>query len=144
MNVAQLATVTAPASSFTAGGFVASKSGWSFTGVTIKLTVSVAVENAVAPPLLLVLASSPFAPRVWSQARNVRAADNVALKSEFGSKYTRVFASAANKRAMLFATAPSSDQLVPLLSEYHQVPFASAAVIAMPVTAPVSTSVTLS
>src|SRR4029078_9384991 len=57
----------------------------------------------------------------------------------------RVFASAASRRALLAATAPSAFQFAPLSVEYHHVPFVvSAAVIATPSSAPASGSVTLS
>src|SRR5262245_6265907 len=53
------------------GLLLASSSGASLTGLTKRLAVSVAAEKAVAPPSLLVEASDPFDPLVWSQARNV-------------------------------------------------------------------------
>src|ERR1043166_2086344 len=57
----------------------------------------------------------------------------------------RVLASAASSRALTWLTAPSALHAVPLLVEYHHVPFAvSAETIAMPVTALLSTSLTLS
>ena len=43
--------------------------GASLTEVTTTLAVSVAVENAVVPPLLEVLTLSPGEPVNWSQAR---------------------------------------------------------------------------
>ena len=53
------------------GLLVLSSTGASLTAVTVRLAVSVAVENAVMPPLLVVSASVPLPPLVWSQARNV-------------------------------------------------------------------------
>ena len=51
--------------------------GWSLTGVTVKFTVSVAVENAVLPSVLLAgtlrSAVLPLVPLLWSQARIVSA-----------------------------------------------------------------------
>ena len=51
--------------------------GVSATGLITRLAVSVAVENAVVPPLLVVSASVPLPPLVWSQARNVIALASV-------------------------------------------------------------------
>ena len=54
-------------------------------------------------------------------------------------------ASAPSSRALLLATDPSAFQFVPPFVEYHHVPLlVSAAVIAIPVSAPLSASVTLS
>ena len=53
--------------------------------------------------------------------------------------------SAASRRALLSLTAPSALQLAPPFVEYHQLPLVvSAAVTAIPSSAPVSGSVTLS
>ena len=49
----------------------------SATGLITRLAVSVAVENAVVPPLLVVSASVPLLPLVWSQARKVIALASV-------------------------------------------------------------------
>ena len=43
------------------------------TGVMVMLTVSVSVENAVVPPLVVVFTLVPAVPLVWSQARKVKA-----------------------------------------------------------------------
>ena len=70
----------APESSFWAarvGLLVLSSTGASLTAVTVRLAVSVAVENAVVPPLLVVSASVPLLPLVWSQARKVIALASV-------------------------------------------------------------------
>src|SRR5437667_5111 len=57
----------------------------------------------------------------------------------------RVLASAASRRAAAAVGVPRAVQVVPLLVVKNQVPLvASAAVMAMPVTAPLSMSVTLS
>ena len=53
--------------------------GVSATGLITRLAVSVAVEKAVVPPLLVVSASVPLVPLVWSQARKVRALARVPL-----------------------------------------------------------------
>jgi len=53
--------------------------GASFTAVTFTSTTSVALENAVAPPLLPVSTLLPAVPLVWSQARKVSAATDVPL-----------------------------------------------------------------
>ena len=47
--------------------------GASLTAVTVTSTTSVALENAVVPPLLLVSTLLPALPLVVSQARRVRA-----------------------------------------------------------------------
>ena len=61
-----------------------------------------------------------------------------------GWKYSCVLASAASSRAV-FWPPPSAFQAVPLLVEYYQLPLlVSAAVTAMPSSAPLSPSVTLS
>ena len=51
--------------------------GVSATGLITRLAVSVAVEKAVVPPLLVVSASVPLLPLVWSQARKVIALASV-------------------------------------------------------------------
>ena len=56
-----------------------SNTGASLTAVTVRLAVSVAVEKAVVPPLLVVSASVPLPPLVWSQARKVMAVASVPL-----------------------------------------------------------------
>ena len=79
----------APASSFTAvsaGAAAALSTGASLTAVTTMLAVSVAVEKAVVPPLVMVEALPPPVPLVWSQARNVRALAMVPLKLAAGWK----------------------------------------------------------
>ena len=60
--------------------------GASLTGLTTIDAVSVAVENAVVPPLVAVFAVPPLAPLVRSQARNVIALAIVPLKFAFGRK----------------------------------------------------------
>ena len=57
----------------------------------------------------------PFAPLVVSQARKVMALVIVPLKFAFGWKASRVFASAASKRAVVVDTAPKAVQFVPPL-----------------------------
>ena len=56
-----------------------SNTGASLTALIIRLAVSVAVEKAVVPPLLVVSASVPLVPLVWSQARKVMALARVPL-----------------------------------------------------------------
>ena len=56
-----------------------SNTGASLTALTVRLAVSVAVEKAVVPPLLVVSASVPLVPLVWSQARKVIAVASVPL-----------------------------------------------------------------
>ena len=58
---------------------VLSNTGASLTALTVRLAVSVAVEKAEVPPLLVVSASVPLLPLVWSQARKVIAAARVPL-----------------------------------------------------------------
>ena len=53
--------------------------GASLTSLTTREAVSVAVENAVWPPLAEVSASAPLLPDVRSQARNVIALASVPL-----------------------------------------------------------------
>jgi len=48
---------------------VFAKTGASLTDVVVMLAVSVELENAVVPPLLVVEAVSPAVPVNWSQAR---------------------------------------------------------------------------
>src|SRR5690349_15671980 len=102
--------------------------------------VSVAMLKAVAPPLLAVLTLVPPTPDVWSQARNVIAA--VPLKSALGRNRTRFAALDPSRSDEVPLTVPTAVQPPPPSVEYCQVPLApSAAVIAMPATAPASTSV---
>ena len=122
----------------------ASSTGAAFTAFTVMSAVSVAVENAVVPPFVVVSTLLPAVPNVWSQARNVIAFATGPLKFALGWKYSRVFASAASRSADPSETAPTAAQLEPPLVEYHHVPFAVAvAVRARPVNAPESGSVTL-
>src|SRR5213596_2813312 len=88
--------------------------GASLTALITRPAVSVALEKAVAPPFVDVSAKLPLVPLVRSQARKVIALARVPLKFAFGWKYSRLFASAASKRAFVFVTAPSACQLVPL------------------------------
>ena len=122
-----------------------SSTGASFTGVTVRLAVSVAVLKAVLPPLTLVLARAPLVPLVRSQARKVMASARVPFQLATGWKARRVAVSAASRRAEASLTAPRAFQVSPLSVEYHHEPLAVfAAVTAMPVRAPLSGSVTLS
>ena len=132
------------ASSTTPGCVTAARTGMLFTAFTVMSAVSVAVEKAVVPPLVVVSTLLPAVPDVWSQARNVIALATSPLKFALGWKYSRVFASAASRSAEPSETAPTAAQLVPPSVEYHHVPFVVAvAVRARPVEAPVSASVTL-
>ena len=101
-------------------------------------TVSVAVLNAVVPPLVETsTAVSPSLPEVWSQARTVIVAPP--LKSASGTK--RMSASGASNTAELSETAPKAVQLAPPLVEYCQVPLASSTpMTATPSSAPESAS----
>ena len=106
--------------------------------------VSVAVEKAVVPPLVVVSTLLPAVPDVWSQARNVMAFATDPLKLGLGWKYSRVLPSAASSNADVSDTAPTAVQLEPPLVEYHQVPLVAAVPVnARPVDAPASASVTL-
>ncbi len=60
--------------------------GASLTAVMETAISSVALENAVAPPVVAVLTVVPFTPEVWSQARIVSPEAIVPLKSAFGRK----------------------------------------------------------
>jgi hypothetical protein len=82
-------------------------------------------------------------PVVWSHARKVIAGLTVPLKFVAGTKRMRVLAASdARRRADVPLTLPSAFQLVPLFVEYSHDPFAaSAAMTAIPSTAPASTSV---
>ena len=48
--------------------------GPSFTGVIVSCTVSLALENAVPPPLLVTAGLVPALPVLWSHAWNIRPA----------------------------------------------------------------------
>jgi len=72
----------APESSFCAvsiGLLVSSNIGASLSASTVRLAVSAAVEKPVVPPLLVVSASVPLLPSVWSQARKVMALASMPL-----------------------------------------------------------------
>ena len=70
----------APASSATVSvNAVSARTGASLTAVTVTSTTSVALENAVMPPLLEVSAKPPFTPLLWSQPRMVSAAGELPL-----------------------------------------------------------------
>ncbi len=60
--------------------------GAMFVLLTVIDAVSVAVENAVVPPLLVVSAVEPAVPLVWSHARNVIPLDTVPVYDVFGRK----------------------------------------------------------
>src|SRR5262245_36923416 len=96
------------------GDLLASSTGASFTALMVMLAVSVAAENAVAPPLVVVSTLLPAPPLVWSQARKVMALLTMPLKFAFGWKYRRVAASAPSSSAELSATAPTAVQFEPL------------------------------
>ena len=64
----------APASSATVSvRAVSASTGASLTAVTVTSITSVALENAVVPPLLEVSTLVPAVPLVWSQPRSVSA-----------------------------------------------------------------------
>ena len=91
--------------------------GASFTAFTVRLTVSVAVENEVVPPVLEMLAVPPLLPPlIESQARTVRAVARVPLRLEAGCRYRRVSESAANNRAVV-ALAVNEVHVTPLSVE---------------------------
>ena len=116
--------------------------GASLTGVTVMPPAAVALLNAVAPPLTLVLAVLPATPLVWSQARNVRPVVTVPFQLALGTKRTRVVAtSPANNRALATVGVPKATHAPPPLVEYCQVPLVlSTATTAMPPAAPLSAS----
>ncbi len=119
--------------------------GASLTAVTVRLAVSLVLENAVAAPVEVASASSPLAPLLRSQARKVMASARLPFQSADGWKYRRVPASADSRRADASLTLPMASQLPPLLVEYHQLPpLVLVAVTALPVRAPLSASLTLS
>ena len=119
--------------------------GASLTALTVRLAVSRVAEKAVLPPLAVVSASSPLAPLVRSQARKVMASARLPFQLAVGWKYSRVAASADNKRAEASLTLPRACHAPPLLIEYHQLPLlVLAPVTAIPVRAPASGSLTLS
>ena len=62
--------------------------GASLTAVTVMPAVAVALENALLPPLVLVLAVLPAVPLVWSQARKVMPGLTVPFQLAFGTKRT--------------------------------------------------------
>jgi hypothetical protein len=96
----------------------------------------------VVPPLVLGSAVPPLVPVVWSHARKVIADAMVPLKFKLGRKRIRVWVFDASKRALVAETLPSALQLLPLSDEYCHEPLAvSAAMTAIPSTAPASTSV---
>jgi len=113
-------------------------------GMTAMVAVAIAVLKGVEPPLAVVSAVPPLVPPCWSQARNLTPGSTVPVKSVAGTSLTRVYASAASRRAEVPDGVPSSNQVAPPLVVYCQVPrepFAS--VTAMPDSAPASWSVTL-
>ena len=113
--------------------------GASFTAVTVMVAVSLAALKAVVPPLAVVSAVDPALPLVRSQARKVKLP--VVAFAVFGTKRTR--SAARSSSAAVPDRLPNAVQLPPLSTEYCQVPFpASAAVMAMPWTAPTSPSTT--
>src|SRR5689334_16656642 len=60
--------------------------GASFTAVTVTSITSVALENAVVPPLLEVSTLLPALPPVWSQPRMVSAEVDVPFQLAVGAK----------------------------------------------------------
>ena len=114
--------------------------GASFTAVTVIDAVSVAVLKAVLPPVVLTSTVLPAEPVLWSHARKARVPSAPFIAS--GRKRTR--SAARSSRAEVSATAPTVAQVVPLSSEYCQVPLpvvTVAPVTAIPSSAPASTSV---
>ena len=117
--------------------------GASFTGLTVIELLNAAPLKAVLPPLLLVSAVPPAVPLVWSQARQIRPLVTLPFQLAFGTKRTQVLASDASKRAVLAPGVPKAVQLAPASVEYCQAPLLlSTAVTAMPLSAPLSTSLT--
>src|SRR6185437_22440 len=113
--------------------------GASLTAATLMVGEVVALLKAVVPPLVLVLAMLPGVPVLRSQARRVMLL--VPFQSALGVKRMTVVASAASSRADESVGEPKACQVVPS-SVYCQVPWLlSTAVTAMPVSAPLSTSV---
>src|SRR4029079_11353589 len=71
MPVAHPRTDCGPESSATLWSEPLVNVGASLTAVTAMLAVSVAMLNAVVPPLVLGSATPPFVPEDWSHARKV-------------------------------------------------------------------------
>ena len=93
--------------------------GASFTGVTVRLMVSVATEYDVVPPRLtsaLRSAVPPLLPEILSQALTFSAEAKVPFHWAVGRKCSRVSALAASNRAVLSA-AVKVVQVVPPLIE---------------------------
>src|SRR5207249_521216 len=109
---------------------------------TLIRAVSCAVLKAVAPPLTDASAVPPLVPVVWSQARNCMPGSTVPLNRLFGTKRTRVELSDASSRAVVSVGEPIGFQVLPLSVLYCQLPLVlSTLLMAMPETAPTSTSV---
>ena len=91
--------------------------GASLIAVTATSITSVALENAVLPPLLLASTWVPALPLAWSQARSVSAAALLPLWLATGAKYRRVLPLSASSSAEGLLTAPSAVQFAPPLVE---------------------------
>ena len=63
-----------------------SRVGASFTAVTVRATVSVVLENALVPPLVVVSALAPDVPVDRSQARRVMAGSITPFQLTVGLK----------------------------------------------------------
>jgi hypothetical protein len=74
--------------------------GASFVAFTVTDAVSVALEKAELPPLLVVSTFVPAVPVLSSQARNVMPSLTVPLKLAAGWKYSRVLALASSSSAL--------------------------------------------
>src|SRR5256714_571125 len=115
------------------------RTGASFTLVTVMFEVAVAVLKAVVPLLTVVSTFVPCVPLVWSQAQNVTLA--VVPLAPSGTK--RSLSLERNSKADELLTAPTPVQVVPASVEYCHVPLLlTRLVTAIPLTAPLSTSVT--
>ncbi|MOA60398.1 hypothetical protein D3C78_1852630 [compost metagenome] len=79
--------------------------------------VSVASENAVAPPCTVASPVPPLVPLVWSQARIVSALATLPNTATLGRKYKRVTPSAASRRAVASVKDATCVHVVPLLME---------------------------
>src|SRR5260370_696262 len=115
------------------------RTGASLTLLTVMFDVAVAVLKAVVPPLVVVSTCVPAVPLVWSQAQNV----TLPVVPFWPSGTNRSLSVERKSKADELLTAPTPVQVVPASVEYCHVPvLLTSPVTAMPLTAPLSTSLT--
>ena len=115
--------------------------GASFTAVTVMDARAVAVENALVPPLVVVLAVPAALPVVPSQARNVKRPGSVPWLLAAGRYRTAVLASARNSTALAVVGAEKAVHPTPPLVVYSHAPWVvSTSTTAIPMAAAPSTS----